>query len=83
MHISIITISTPGASRCKTSGISLCRLSIGSRYAPPRFALITLIVIVAGLDFERASYETLLTSLDRIEALKAFTEKRKPVFRGE
>ena len=44
---------------------------------------ITLVIIVAGLDFERASYETLLTSLDRIEALQAFTEKRKPVFRGE
>jgi len=41
------------------------------------------LALEAGLDFERASYETLLTSLDRIEALKAFTEKRKPVFRGE
>jgi len=36
-----------------------------------------------GLDFERASYETLLTSQDRIEALQAFKEKRRPSFKGE
>ncbi|KAI0346801.1 ClpP/crotonase [Trametopsis cervina] len=36
-----------------------------------------------GLDFERASYETLLKSKDRLEALEAFKEKRPPVFKGE
>ncbi|KJA29884.1 hypothetical protein HYPSUDRAFT_126211 [Hypholoma sublateritium FD-334 SS-4] len=36
-----------------------------------------------GLDFERASYETLLTSRDRSEALEAFREKRRPIFTGE
>jgi methylglutaconyl-CoA hydratase len=36
-----------------------------------------------GLDFERASYEVLLTSKDRTEALEAFREKRRPVFKGE
>ncbi|PSS35410.1 hypothetical protein PHLCEN_2v1565 [Hermanssonia centrifuga] len=36
-----------------------------------------------GLDFERASYEGLLTSKDRLEALEAFKEKRPPVFKGE
>jgi len=36
-----------------------------------------------GLDFERASYETLLTSQDRTEALQAFKEKRRPNFKGE
>ncbi|PIL36922.1 hypothetical protein GSI_00612 [Ganoderma sinense ZZ0214-1] len=37
----------------------------------------------SGLDFERASYEPLLHSQDRLEALKAFKEKRPPVFKGE
>jgi len=36
-----------------------------------------------GLDFERASYDTLLTTSDRMEALVAFKEKRRPVFKGE
>lgn len=36
----------------------------------------------AGLDAERRAYETCLTSDDRREALRAFAEKRKPVFRG-
>ncbi|TCD69855.1 hypothetical protein EIP91_005932 [Steccherinum ochraceum] len=36
-----------------------------------------------GLDFERASYEGLLHSTDRLEALNAFKEKRAPVFKGE
>jgi methylglutaconyl-CoA hydratase len=37
----------------------------------------------SGLDFERATYETLLPTKDRLEALEAFKEKRKPVFKGE
>jgi methylglutaconyl-CoA hydratase len=37
----------------------------------------------AGLDFERACYQPLLFTKDRLEALSAFQEKRKPVFKGE
>lgn len=36
-----------------------------------------------GLDFERAAYETLLSTRDRFEALEAFSAKRKPTFIGE
>jgi enoyl-CoA hydratase/carnithine racemase len=35
-----------------------------------------------GLELERRAYEECLTSDDRREALSAFAEKRKPVFRG-
>ncbi|KAJ7490370.1 enoyl-CoA hydratase/isomerase [Mycena galericulata] len=36
-----------------------------------------------GLDFERAAYNLLIPSRDRVEALEAFNQKRRPVFRGE
>ena len=36
-----------------------------------------------ALDEERACYETVLHSLDRVEGLKAFVEKRKPIFFGK
>jgi enoyl-CoA hydratase/carnithine racemase len=35
-----------------------------------------------GLALERAAYEQCLNSQDRVEALAAFSEKRKPVFTG-
>ncbi|KAG8831697.1 hypothetical protein FRC17_002728 [Serendipita sp. 399] len=37
----------------------------------------------AGLDFERACYQPLLSTKDRVEALSAFQMKRKPNFTGE
>ncbi|KAJ7284032.1 ClpP/crotonase-like domain-containing protein [Mycena rebaudengoi] len=37
----------------------------------------------AGLDFERAVYNLLIPSWDRTEALEAFKQKRRPVFKGE
>ena len=42
-----------------------------------------LLTIFLGLDFEKASYDLLLTTKDRTEALEAFKAKRPPVFRGE
>lgn len=41
------------------------------------------LALETGLDFERTAYETLLPTLDRMEALNAFKEKRRPIFRGE
>ncbi len=35
-----------------------------------------------ALDIERRCYEGVLPTEDRLEALKAFREKRDPVFRG-
>ncbi|KAK4052120.1 hypothetical protein OIV83_002414 [Microbotryomycetes sp. JL201] len=37
----------------------------------------------SGLDFESTSYATILKSQDRLEGLKAFAEKRAPVYKGE
>jgi enoyl-CoA hydratase/carnithine racemase len=39
--------------------------------------------INAGLSMEASAYEICIGTEDRLEALKAFKEKRKPVFRGE
>ncbi|GAA5898909.1 hypothetical protein JCM6882_004028 [Rhodosporidiobolus microsporus] len=36
----------------------------------------------SGLDVERLAYQTILQTEDRNEGLKAFAEKRKPVYRG-
>ncbi|MEB3100146.1 enoyl-CoA hydratase-related protein [Ferviditalea candida] len=36
-----------------------------------------------GLDIESKAYEVIIPSRDRIEALKAFLENRKPEYRGE
>ncbi|PFH51372.1 hypothetical protein AMATHDRAFT_142706 [Amanita thiersii Skay4041] len=41
------------------------------------------LALETGLDFERATYEVLLDTDDRMEALQAFKEKRRPVFKGE
>lgn len=56
-------------------------LETGNSDSP--FTLIVLMILSLGLDFERATYETLLTTRDRTEALEAFREKRRPIFTGE
>ena len=35
-----------------------------------------------GLEIERKAYELTIPTEDRVEALQAFAEKRKPNFRG-
>jgi enoyl-CoA hydratase len=39
--------------------------------------------LATGLQIERKAYEVTIPTEDRIEALHAFSEKRKPVFRGK
>jgi enoyl-CoA hydratase len=39
--------------------------------------------LTTGLQIERKAYEVTLPTEDRIEALQAFAEKRKPVFKGK
>ncbi len=39
--------------------------------------------IESGLDLERACYNGLMHSHDRLEGLRAFKEKRKPAYKGE
>jgi len=39
--------------------------------------------LASGLGFEEAAYAQVIPTKDRIEALTAFREKRKPVFKGE
>lgn len=36
-----------------------------------------------GMEVEERFYETVVDTYDRVEALNAFREKRKPVFRDE
>ena len=36
-----------------------------------------------GLVHERSCYQRLLGTHDRMEALEAFSEKRKPMFKGD
>ena len=38
--------------------------------------------ISKALDFERACYEKVLNTADRLEGLKAFSEKRTPKYEG-
>jgi len=39
--------------------------------------------LASGLNYEEAYYAQVIPTKDRIEALKAFKEKRKPMFKGE
>ncbi|KIL45626.1 enoyl-CoA hydratase-related protein [Jeotgalibacillus soli] len=39
--------------------------------------------LYSGLQIERKSYETIIPTEDRVEALLAFSEKRPPVFKGK
>ncbi len=36
-----------------------------------------------GLEIEQKAYEMTIPTEDRVEALRAFSEKRKPVFKGK
>lgn len=62
-------------------GRSIAPLAL--RAAKMAISRATELPLESGLDFERACYEPLLSTQDRIEALDAFREKRVAKFRGE
>ncbi|MBS4193597.1 enoyl-CoA hydratase-related protein [Lederbergia citri] len=39
--------------------------------------------LLSGLEIERQAYEKTIPTEDRMEALRAFSEKRKPIFKGK
>jgi enoyl-CoA hydratase/carnithine racemase len=55
---------------------------IAMRAALTALRAATTLPLEAGLDAERQAYDVCVASDDRREALRAFAEKRKPVFRG-
>jgi enoyl-CoA hydratase/carnithine racemase len=55
---------------------------IAARSALQAVRAATSVSLGDGLDLERNAYESCLVSEDRKEALRAFAERRKPVFRG-
>lgn len=40
-------------------------------------------IIIKGLEIEKLNYSRIVWTEDRIEGLKAFAEKRKPVYKGK
>jgi len=80
-------ISSPGATAFDRSlslaGSIIKNAPLALRAAKQAISRSEDLPLETGLDFERASYETLLTSQDRTEALQAFREKRRPNFKGE
>ncbi|KDR83918.1 hypothetical protein GALMADRAFT_236416 [Galerina marginata CBS 339.88] len=80
-------ISTPGTTAMDRSlmlaGSIAKNAPLALRAAKQAISRSEDLALEPGLDFERASYETLLTSRDRTEALEAFREKRQPIFTGE
>lgn len=80
-------ISSPGATAFDRSlslaGSIIKNAPLALRAAKQAISRSEDLPLETGLDFERASYETLLTSQDRTEALQAFKEKRRPNFKGE
>jgi methylglutaconyl-CoA hydratase len=72
---------------CFVHGYILTRLHtlapLALRAAKRALSLSPDVSLADGLDLERACYEPLLSTKDRTEALAAFSEKRKPIFKGE
>lgn len=68
---------------CLSIHVFLTPAPLALRAAKRALSLSPDVSLADGLDLERACYEPLLSTKDRTEALAAFSEKRKPVFKGE
>ncbi|MHC0035486.1 enoyl-CoA hydratase-related protein [Pseudoneobacillus sp. C159] len=67
----------------KLAGEILANAPIAVRQAKLAIQLGAEVDIVSGLEIEAKAYEVTIPSKDRLEALAAFSEKRKPVFTGK
>lgn len=76
------------AESCEEAALSLAREIAASgpvalRMAKAAINLGSETEIKTGLRIEEACYAQVLPTKDRLEGLKAFAEKRRPVFTGE
>ena len=61
----------------------ICQRPLSVRVAKQAISRVTEFLFETGLEFERASYEPLHHSYDRLESLEAFEVKRLSQFKGE
>jgi|JI10StandDraft_1071094.scaffolds.fasta_scaffold303501_1 methylglutaconyl-CoA hydratase len=73
-HLAEASALAAEVTRCAPVSLTQAKAAIDQGYDLP---------IEAGLRWERACYAVTIPTQDRLEALKAFAEKREPVFTGE
>lgn len=74
--------------KCEDAALALAREIAQAGPVALRMAKVSIrqgseVELNSGLKFEEACYSQVLSTKDRLEGLKAFAEKRPPVFKGE